>query len=71
MRNSGLLLGKQDSNITLARSAVLVLVSVLLCLVCFSLYQTEERDKQKSVAGSEMERARNRDTSNFDTVLKF
>jgi hypothetical protein len=71
MKTSEQMLTKQSSNIDMARTAVLVLVSALVCLACISLYQTEERDKKSSVAASEMERARNRDTSNFDTVLQF
>jgi ABC-type transporter Mla subunit MlaD len=47
------------------------LVSICLGLVCAWLYETEERDKRTSNAGTEMERARNRDTSNFDNVLHF
>jgi hypothetical protein len=47
------------------------LMSVCLGFVCAWLHESEERDKRRTFAGSEMQRARNRDTSNFDNVLQF
>ena len=64
--------GMQNPKNNWARVGVLAaLMSVCLGLVCAWLHNSEERDKRRSVAGSEMQRARNRDTSNFDNVLQF